>query len=86
MPNILPVRPNPQTTSSTISNTPYLSQIDRTMGQYSSPGTIDPIELVIGSPISAATVSGPSARIIRSTASAQSLAHSEGVVPPYSQR
>ena len=86
MPNHVPVRPKPLTTSSAMSSTSYLSQIFRTMGQYSSPGTATPADAETGSPITAATVSGPSRRMISSIELAQWTAHSECVVAPDSHR
>ena len=70
--NIRPVRPKPVITSSKISSTPCRSQISRTSGQYSGPGTCTPAAAEIGSPITAATVSGPSLRIARSISRAHS--------------
>ena len=87
MPNHLPVRPNPVATSSAMSSTPYLSQISRIIGQYSSPGTMAPrSNTPTGSPMNAATVSGPWNRIRSSTACAHRTAHSDGVLPPSSHR
>ena len=81
---MLPVRPKPHTTSSAISSTPYLSQIRRRNGQYSSPGTATPEAPATGSAMTAATVEAPWNRISSSTASAHLTAHSEGVAPPIS--
>ena len=57
--NIFPVLPNPVTTSSAMSTTPYLVHISRNMGQYSSPGTATLIGDAIGSAMTAQTLSGP---------------------------
>ena len=86
MANIFPVRPNPLITSSAISNTPWRSQMSRSMGQYSGPGIATPDDTDTGSAITATTVSGPSSKIIFSTASAHNTAHSEAVCPPNSHR
>ena len=64
--------------------TPYRSQMSRTVGQYSSPGTLLPP--AAGSPITAATVSGLCSRIRPSIAFAHSIAHSDASLPPSSHR
>ncbi|MCY4085907.1 MAG: hypothetical protein OXG37_03225 [Actinomycetia bacterium] len=75
-PKARPVRPNPVSTSSAISSTPYSSQIARKRGKYSSGGVAAPSELpTIGSAMKAATLSGPSRKIARSSSSAQSMPH-----------
>ena len=66
--NILPVRPKPHITSSSTSRTPYLSQISRSIGQYSSPGTTAPCGTETGSAITAATVRGSWKRMSSSMA------------------
>jgi hypothetical protein len=54
-----------------MSSTPYLRQIASIIGQYSGGGTMAPPAPMIGSPIKAATVSGPSS----SRCSSSALAH-----------
>ena len=73
-------------TSSDTSRTPYRSQISRTIGQYSSPGTALPALLATGSAMNAAIVSGLCARMSSSTCWAQYTAQSDAVVAPDSHR
>ena len=76
IPNHLPVRPKAVMISSAISTTSYLSQMARTIGQYSSGGTITPPAPKIGSPITAATRRAPpSSRITSSTCLAHWMSH-----------
>ena len=66
----VPVRPAPVRTSSHTSSTSWRSQISRMRCQYPAGGTEPPVdEPPIGSAMKAATLSGPSARIARSSAS-----------------
>src|SRR5450631_2137291 len=53
--NHLPVRPHPAITSSSISRTPWRSQISRSRGIYSGGGTSTPFVPTTGSTITAAT-------------------------------
>ena len=78
--NILPVRPNPLITSSAMRITPYLSQISRTVGQYSGWGMCTPEAAETGSPMKAATESGPSSRIACSRSLAYCMSQSPGML------
>ena len=69
--NICPVRPKPVMISSKISRTLFLSQISRSLGRYSSGGSMIPPVCPIGSTMIAATVEGSSMSITLSTILAQ---------------
>ena len=86
MPNHLPVRPQPVMTSSAMSSTPWRSQMSRSIGQYSGAGTATPAEKETGSAITAATVFGPSSRMMSSTAWAQRMLNSDGESDSSSRR
>ena len=69
-------------TSSAISSTPCRSQISRSACQYPSGGTTAPAaEPTTGSAMNAATVSGPSASISRSTSAAHPISQLGKVAP-----
>ena len=57
--NALPVRPNPQMTSSKMSKMPWASQISRNRSKYPLGGTKIPVEPAMGSTKQAATVWPP---------------------------
>ena len=58
-PNIRPVRPNPVTTSSTMSSAPASLQIDCTRGQYPWCGTLTACRIATGSAIDRRDAVGP---------------------------
>ena len=62
-PNMWPVRPKPQITSSTTNRMSYFFRIGCTRSKYVAGGTITPPAPITGSAKNAATVSGPSRRI-----------------------
>jgi len=73
-PQYEPVRQKPQITSSATSSTSYLRSTAWIFGKYPLGGTITPPAPMIGSAHIAATVSGPSFRIICSSSSASLVA------------
>jgi hypothetical protein len=71
LPHMAPVRPNPVTTSSTNSWTPWRSSTDFIFTKYPAGGGNMPAETDIGSAMNAPTVSGPAASIACSSSAAR---------------
>ena len=69
-PHMLPVRPKPQITSSATNSMSCSDVTCCTFSKYPFGGTRTPPAPMTGSAIIAATVSGPSSRICRSSSSA----------------
>src|SRR5512134_2209756 len=84
-PNQRPVRPNPQTTSSAMSRTPYRSQVRRTFASQPGGGTMQPADDMIGSTMTQDTSSGSLPRIACSIVVAQASSQA-GYARPSSQR
>ena len=80
-PNIRPVRPKPQMTSSAISSTSCFFSTACTLSKYVAGGTMTPPAPITGSAIMAATVSGSSRWISASRFSAIRVANCSSLSP-----
>ncbi|CFT88620.1 Uncharacterised protein [Bordetella pertussis] len=76
-----PRRPKPVMTSSAMTRMSYLRHTAWIFCQYVRGGTMTPPAPMTGSPMKAATVSGPSRRIMASSSPAMRVAKSSSVSP-----